>query len=54
MGFGYIIGSDGKEIFMHASDIESRHQILFEDDMVEFQLGKGKNGKTTAVNVRFA
>lgn len=51
-GYGFITDSEGKEHFVHHSSIVVdgfRH--LNEDDIVNFELGTGNNGKEQAVNV---
>ena len=51
-GYGFITDSEGKEYFVHHSSITMdgfRH--LNEDDIVNFELGTGNNGKEQAVNV---
>ena len=51
-GYGFITDSEGKEHFVHHSNIVMdgfRH--LNEDDIVNFELGAGKEGKEQAVNI---
>ena len=51
-GYGFITDSEGKEHFVHHSSITMdgfRH--LSEDDIVNFELETGSNGKEQAVNV---
>lgn len=52
-GWGFIIDSEGKDAFVHHSNIVMdgfRH--LNEDDIVNFELGAGKDGREQAVNVQ--
>ena len=52
-GYGFITDSDGKDVFVHYSNIVMdgfRH--LNEDDIVNFELGAGKDGRQQAVNVQ--
>ena len=52
-GYGFIIDSEGKDVFVHHSNIVMdgfRH--LNEDDIVNFELGSGKDGREQAVNVQ--
>lgn len=52
-GYGFIIDLDGKEIFVHHSNIVMdgfRH--LNEDDVVNFELGTGNDGRQQAINVK--
>ena len=51
-GYGFITDSEGKEHFAHHSSIIMdgfRH--LNEDDIVNYELGAGKDGREQAVNV---
>ena len=51
-GWGFITGSDGKDIFVHQSNIQmSNFRTLHEDDVVTFELGKGNDGREQAVNI---
>lgn len=52
-GWGFIIDSKGKDVFVHHSNIVMdgfRH--LSEDEIVNFELGAGKDGREQAVNVQ--
>lgn len=52
-GYGFIIDQEGKEHFVHHSNIVMngfRH--LNEDDIVNFDLGAGKDGREQAVDVK--
>lgn len=52
-GYGYIIGSDGKENFVHHSSIQMEgFRYLNTDDIVDFEIGNGTTGKEQAVNVQ--
>lgn len=51
-GYGFITDSDGKDVFVHHSNIVMdgfRH--LNEDDVVNFELGTGNDGREQAVSV---
>lgn len=51
-GYGFITDSDGKDVFVHHSNIVMdgfRH--LNEDDVVNFELGNGNDGREQAVSV---
>lgn len=51
-GWGFITGADGKEIFVHQSNIiMDGFRSLDEGDIVSFEIGEGKDGKEQAVNV---
>jgi len=42
-GFGFIVGDDGKDIFVHQTDIPT-DLSLNEDDLVEFEIEKSDKG----------
>lgn len=51
-GYGFITDSEGKDVFVHHSNIVMdgfRH--LNEDDIVNFELGAGNDGREQAINV---
>lgn len=51
-GYGFIVGGDGKEWFFHYSNvIMEGYKDLFNDDIVDFEIGIGKNGREQAINV---
>ena len=51
-GYGFIYDLDGKEIFVHQSSINmDGFRSLHADDIVQFEIGAGKNGREQAVNV---
>lgn len=51
-GFGVISGDDGKEYFVHQSNIQMEgFRRLDEGDIVNFEVGIGGNGKEQAINV---
>lgn len=52
-GYGFIIDSgSNKDLFIHYSNIiMDGFKFLDEDDIVEYNLGAGNNGKEQAVNV---
>lgn len=44
-GYGFITGADGKDVFVHFSEIQSSgFKTLEENDKVEYELGEGKQG----------
>ena len=49
-GFGFIKGEDGKDIFVHNSEIQGRNSLR-EGEKVEFEVTEGDKG-LKAVNVR--
>lgn len=52
-GFGYITDTDGKDHFVHFSNIKSGKNYvgLDADDEVEFEVGPSKKGREQAVEV---
>lgn len=51
-GYGFITDSEGKDIFVHHSNIVmDGFRYLSEDDIVNFELGTGKDGREQAINV---
>ena len=48
-GFGFIIGDDGNDYFVHKSGLQE-NLTIGEDDLVEFSLEEGDRGPK-AVNV---
>ncbi len=51
-GFGFILGEDGKEYFVHISGLTEGTSIT-KDDSVEFDVEQGDRGPK-AVNVKLA
>ena len=52
-GYGFVSDPEGKDVFVHHSNIVMdgfRH--LNEDDIVNFEMGAGKDGREQAVNVK--
>lgn len=52
-GWGFITDEAGNDVFVHYSNIimEGR-KSLNQNDVVEFEIGEGKDGRTQAVNVK--
>lgn len=52
-GYGFITDEDGKDVFVHYTGIlmEGR-KTLNQNDVVEFEIGEGKDGRSQAVNVK--
>jgi len=42
-GFGFIVGDDGKDIFVHQTDVPT-DVSLNEDDPVEYEIEKSERG----------
>lgn len=55
-GFGFIQPQDGsKDVFVHISAVEAAGLgTLSENQKVSFDLEKGNNGKTAAINLKAA
>ena len=55
-GFGFIVPNDGStDVFVHISAVERAGlQTLNEGQKVSFDLETGKQGKTSAVNLKLA
>ena len=52
-GYGFIIGEDGNEVFIHYTNIKMKgFRSLHEDDRVSYEIREGNNGRTQAVNVK--
>jgi CspA family cold shock protein len=54
-GFGFIQPEDGsKDVFVHISAVERAGMTLKEGQRVSFELERGQQGKTSAVNLKGA
>jgi CspA family cold shock protein len=54
-GFGFIQPEDGsKDVFVHISAVERAGMTLTEGQKVSFDLERGQQGKTSAVNLKAA
>lgn len=52
-GYGFITDTEGKDVFVHHSNIiMDKFRYLNKDDIVNFELGTGYNGREQAVNVK--
>ena len=52
-GFGFIEQENGKDLFVHQSEIrQGGFRYLIKDDRVEYQIGKGKKGPVAQNVVR--
>ena len=51
-GYGFITNSEGRDIFVHHSNIiMDGFRYLDEGDIVDFEIGTGNDGRDQAVNV---
>ena len=54
-GFGFIRTAEGADLFFHQSGIEgAEFATLREGQEVEFEIGKGRDGRPQAVRVRLS
>ena len=52
-GFGFIGQADGSDLFFHSSELQGLDfASLREGQEVEFEVGKGRDGRAQAVKVR--
>lgn len=52
-GWGFITDETGNDVFVHYSSIQMEGcKSLNQNDIVEFEIGEGKDGRTQAVNVK--
>ena len=52
-GYGFITDEAGNDVFVHYSSIQMEgRKSLDENDIVEFEMGEGKDGRIQAVNVK--
>jgi cold shock protein len=50
-GYGFIVGEDGKDIFVHFKDVQGGVNGLRDNDEVEYDVEEGRKG-LQAVNVK--
>lgn len=54
-GFGFIRTAEGKDLFFHRNQLEGvDYSSLREGQEVEFEVGRGRDGRLQAVRVRLA
>ncbi len=54
-GFGFIQTGDGTDVFFHRNELQGvDYTSLREGTEVEFEIGKGRDGRNEATNVRLA
>ena len=52
-GYGFITDSEGKDVFVHYSNIiMDKFKYLNQDDIVNFEIGAGNDGREQAINVK--
>jgi CspA family cold shock protein len=53
--YGFIKSEEGKDLFFHRSQLQGvDFNSLSEEQAVEFEIGKGQDGRPQAVKVRLA
>ena len=51
-GYGFIKSEDGKEVFVHYSNVNKKgYRVLYQDEIVDFEIGTNSDGREQAVNV---
>ncbi len=54
-GFGFIQTEEGKDLFFHRNELEEvDYNSLTEGQQVEYEIGRGRDGRLQAVKVRLA
>jgi CspA family cold shock protein len=54
-GFGFIRTAEGKDLFFHRSELQGvDYSSLREGQQVEFEVGRGRDGRLQAVRVKLA
>jgi CspA family cold shock protein len=54
-GFGFIQRTEGEDLFFHRSELEGvDFDSLGEGQEVEFEVGRGRSGRSQAVKVKLA
>jgi len=54
-GFGFIQTAEGKDLFFHRNQLQGvDYSSLREGQQVEFEVGRGRNGRPEAVSVKLA
>jgi CspA family cold shock protein len=54
-GFGFIKGERGEDLFFHRSELQGvEYGSLREGQEVEFEVGRGRDGRSQAVKVSLA
>lgn len=54
-GFGFIKPGEDADIFFHSSELQgTEFAALREGQSVEFEIGRGRDGRSQAVKVRLA
>lgn len=52
-GYGFITDSEGRDLFVYYSNlVMDGFKALYEDDIVNFELGSGKDGREQAINIK--
>ncbi|WP_458397522.1 cold shock domain-containing protein [Anaerotignum sp.] len=51
-GYGFIKSEDGKEVFVHYSNVNKKgYRVLYQDEIVDFEIGTNSDGREQAIDV---
>lgn len=51
-GYGFIKSEDGKEVFVHYSNVNKKgYRVLYQDEIVNFEIGTNSDGREQAIDV---
>ena len=51
-GYGFIKSEDGKEVFVHYSNVNKKgYRVLYQDEIVDFEIGTNGGGREQAIDV---
>ena len=51
-GYGFIKSEDGKEVFVHYSNVNKKgYRVLYQDEIIDFEIGTNSDGREQAVDV---
>ena len=51
-GYGFIKSEDGKEVFIHYSNVNKKgYRVLYQDEIVDVEIGTNSDGREQAVDV---
>ena len=51
-GYGFIKLEDGKEVFVHYSNVNKKgYRVLYQDEIVDFEIGTNSDGREQAIDV---
>lgn len=51
-GYGFIKSEDGKEVFVHYSNVNKKgYRVLYQDEIVDFEIGTNSDSREQAIDV---